>query len=78
MNIRTDNKDSIIKDYDTLIMAVGRIPETSNLGNIELDKNKKGKIIVNDKWETSQSNVYAIGDVKDKGPELTPIAIREG
>lgn len=65
--------------FDTVFTAVGRIAETSGLG---LDKagvivEANGKI----KSETEQTNVehiYAIGDVLDGRPELTPVAIQAG
>ena len=37
---------------------------------------KNGKIIVNDREQSSSNNVYAIGDVIDGGLELTPVAIQ--
>ena len=44
--------------------------------NINLDSKKK--IQVNDKFETSIKNIYAIGDVIDKGPMLAHKAEEEG
>jgi len=60
------------------LVAVGRNPnigpEVSKLG-IKLDKQKR--IEVNDKFETSVKNIYAIGDVI-KGPMLAHKAEDEG
>lgn len=39
---------------------------------------QKGKIPVNEKWQTKTNNIYAIGDVVSGSLELTPVAIREG
>lgn len=61
-------------------MAVGRHPETSKIGLTELGikMDKHGKIIVNDKWQSSVANIHAIGDVASNSIELTPVAIKEG
>lgn len=67
--------------FDTVLVAVGRHPETRHLGleNAGVQVNPKtGKIIVNDVEQTSTSNIYAIGDVIDHGLELTPVAIQAG
>jgi len=67
-------------DVDALIWAIGRTPETKGLGleklGVELDK--KGQVIVDDYQNTNVENVYALGDVCDKGFELTPVAIAAG
>ena len=64
---------------DLVLYATGRKPNTSNLGleqaNVELGE--RGKILVNKKYQTSQKNIYAIGDVTDR-VQLTPVAIEEG
>ena len=39
---------------------------------------KNGKIIVNASELSSSNNIYAIGDVLDGKPELTPVAIQAG
>jgi len=54
-------------DADTVLIATGRRPYSSELG---LDKvgvavADRGKIVVNDKLQTSVRNIYAIGDVTD-------------
>ena len=53
--------------------------DTSSLGLGEAGVKvnpKNGKIIVNDREQSSSNNVYAIGDVIDGGLELTPVAIQ--
>ena len=49
-------------DIDYIVMALGSKPETfvKNLG-LELDN--YGNIKINDKYQTSMKNVYAIGDI---------------
>jgi len=67
-------------DVDALIWAIGRTPQTDGLGleklGVKLDE--KGHIVVDDYQNTNVENVYAIGDVCNKGFELTPVAIAAG
>ena len=76
-NIKSQIRQRI--ECDKVLIAVGREP---NIGDdvkqldIELDKNNKIK--VNDKFETSVKNSYAIGDVINKGPMLAHKAEDEG
>jgi len=76
------NKKSLRRERiecDKVLIAVGR---KSNIGedvtklDIKLDNQKK--IQVNEKFETSIKNIYAIGDVIDKGPMLAHKAEDEG
>ena len=64
--------------YDQVMFASGRIPHTKNLNlneaNVKVLKN--GAIKVDDYFETSRKNFFAIGDVIDK-IQLTPVAISE-
>ena len=72
-------KDANSIEADLIMFATGRLPNTENLGltNINLKLNDNGSIYVNEYYETSISNIYAIGDVIGK-IELTPVAIAEG
>ena len=56
---------------DAVLVAVGREPNTQNLGlsDIGLKLDKKGFIETDENFETNISNIYAIGDVI-KGPML--------
>jgi len=67
-------------DVDCIIWAVGRTPETDDLDvdKLGLDRNEKGHIIVDKYQNTNVENIYAIGDVCDRGFELTPVAIASG
>ena len=71
------NKVSFNGDY--CLVSVGRKPYTDglNLDGIGVSVNSKDQIEVNDKLQTSQANVYAIGDVI-KGPMLAHKAEEEG
>jgi glutathione reductase (NADPH) len=67
-------------DIDNLIWAIGRSPETEGLGldKIGIDTNEKGHIKVDKYQNTNVKNVFALGDVCDRGFELTPVAIAAG
>ena len=66
-------------ECDKVLVAVGRkanIDEDISRSGIKLDNQKK--IQVNDKFETSIKNIYAIGDVINRGPMLAHKAEDEG
>ena len=77
----TDNKDKKNQtiEADKVLISVGRKPYTEglNLSKIGVIKDEKGRIKVNEKLQTSISNIYAIGDVI-KGPMLAHKAEDEG
>ncbi len=64
---------------DVVLVAVGRKPYTDGLGldEIRIERDSKGRIAVNDHFETSVAGVYAIGDVI-AGPMLAHKAEDEG
>ena len=66
-------------EADVVLVAVGRKPNTEGLGldslNMEIDRN--GFITTNEKFQTSISNIYAIGDVI-RGPMLAHKAEEDG
>jgi glutathione reductase (NADPH) len=71
--------DGAVIDTDLVIHAIGRKPNTQGLG---LDAagiltSGSGAILVNDRYQTSQSHIYAVGDVIDQ-LQLTPVAIKQG
>ena len=76
-----DNKTSekTKLDCDKVLVSVGRKPYTEglNLNKIGIKKDEKGRIEINDKFQTSIKNIYAIGDVI-KGPMLAHKAEEEG
>jgi len=71
--------DQHLAAFDTVIWAVGRRPNTANLGleaaGVEVMPN--GIIPVDEYENTNVSGIYAIGDVTGKVP-LTPVAIAAG
>lgn len=64
---------------DAVLIATGRRAFTEKLGAKELGLNmdKAGRIEINEHFETSVKNIYAIGDVV-KGPMLAHKAEEEG
>lgn len=73
----TGKKDKKIK-ASHLLVAVGRAPQTKNLGleNCGVETDEHGHILVNDKLETNVKGIYALGDVKG-GPAFTHIAYND-
>ncbi|KAF8768077.1 Thioredoxin reductase 3 like protein [Argiope bruennichi] len=72
--------EEVVGEYDTVLFAIGRDACTNNIG---LDKvgvqinTKNGKLpVVNE--QTNVPYIYAIGDVLEGKPELTPVAIEAG
>ena len=51
--------------YDRVLVAVGRVPNCKDLGleNTKVQRDDKGFIQVNERQETADSSIYAIGDV---------------
>lgn len=64
---------------DILLMSVGRRPLTQGLGleKVGIVVNNHGFIPVNEKFQTSIPNIYAVGDVIP-GPMLAHVAEEEG
>ncbi len=77
LHIKLDNGD--VLTGDSVLYATGRKPRTKNLGlekaGIACDDN--GHIVVDEFFQTSVNNIYAIGDVIG-GIELTPMALAQG
>ncbi|GAB5367395.1 hypothetical protein AAMO2058_001226500 [Amorphochlora amoebiformis] len=65
---------------DTLLMAIGRVPETKllNIDKLGVKLDKGGKILTAPNEQSSVPHIYAIGDVASDKLELTPVAIQAG
>jgi len=78
-----ENSDGneVAEEFNTVLIATGRKPLTEGIGlqdtGVALNP-KTGFIVTNDYDQTNVDNVYAIGDVADGKPELTPVAIQAG
>jgi dihydrolipoamide dehydrogenase len=76
-NNKTSKEEKVLADK--VLVSVGRKPYTEglNLTKMGIKKDKQGRIEVNEKLQTTISNIYAIGDVI-KGPMLAHKAEEEG
>ncbi|XP_058137831.1 thioredoxin reductase 2, mitochondrial isoform X4 [Dasypus novemcinctus] len=67
--------------FDTVLWAIGRVPETASLNlekaGVSVNPSSQ-KIPVDARETTSVPHIYAIGDVAEGRPELTPTAILAG
>ncbi len=75
---RKDEKESTL-EADVVLVAIGRRPYTDGLGLEELgvEKNERGFLPVNERFETNVSGIYAIGDCVP-GPMLAHKAEEDG
>ena len=75
-----DNQNKKQKfEGDVVLISVGRKPFTKslNIEKIGIQCDSKGRVKVNEKFQTNIKNIYAVGDVKD-GPMLAHKAEEEG
>ena len=65
-------------ETDLVLYATGRHPSVNDIGleNVDVACRSNGAIIVDDEFRTSESSIFALGDVIDK-IQLTPVAIAE-
>jgi dihydrolipoamide dehydrogenase len=70
VDFEDNQKKKFSKTYDKVLISVGQSPNAENIGleNTSVETDEKGFIKVNAKMQTSQKNIYAIGDVA--GPPL--------
>jgi glutathione reductase (NADPH) len=77
--LRAHLTDGAVIDADVILHAIGRVPNTKGLGleraGVALAAN--GAVEVDDQSQSSNPNIYAVGDVTDR-LQLTPVAIKEG
>lgn len=79
--IHVDFSDGTSDIFDTVLTAVGRTADTHKLGIKELGVEinpKNGKIVGLPCEQSTIPHIYAVGDVLDGTPELTPVAIQAG
>ena len=68
-----------IENVNALIWAIGRVPNTDNIGleNTDVELDARGMVVVDDEEKTSVEGIFALGDIIGKAP-LTPVAIAAG
>jgi len=71
--------DGTAKEFDLVLYATGRTPNTAGMGleALGVALGRRGQIIVDEYSQTVVPSIYAVGDVTDR-VNLTPVAIREG
>ncbi len=80
VSVKYEDKEGVHKaDFDKLIVAIGRVPNSASIGAdaVGLKVDARGFIEVDDHCRTNLPNVYAIGDVV-RGPMLAHKASEEG
>jgi glutathione reductase (NADPH) len=77
--IRAVATDGTDREFDLVLYATGRRPNTSGLGleALGLETGRNGEILVDAYSQTAVPSVFAVGDVTGR-INLTPVAIREG
>ncbi|KAF8590495.1 glutathione-disulfide reductase [Ramaria rubella] len=77
LTVYTDNGK--VFEVDTLLWAIGRHPNTSDLGldKVGVHTNKKGDVVVDEYQNTNVPGITSVGDVAGK-VLLTPVAIAAG
>ncbi|MBP6513053.1 MAG: dihydrolipoyl dehydrogenase [Bacteroidia bacterium] len=77
VKVKTKKGEEII-ECDIVLSAVGITPNIENIGLEDVGViTDKGKVLVNDFYQTNIPGVYAIGDIV-KGPALAHVASAEG
>ena len=77
VKVKTKKGEEII-ECDIVLSAVGITPNIENIGLEDVGViTDKGKVLVNDYYQTNIPGVYAIGDIV-KGPALAHVASAEG
>jgi dihydrolipoamide dehydrogenase len=78
-NVTLDSGKTETVEAETLLVAVGRKPNTENIGlegtRVELDR---GFIKVDEFQRTAEPGVYAIGDIVAGTPQLAHVATAQG
>jgi dihydrolipoamide dehydrogenase len=80
VSVKYKDKEGVHKaDFDKLIVAIGRVPNSASVGpdGVGLKVDSQGFIEVDEHCRTNLPNVYAIGDVV-RGPMLAHKSSEEG
>ena len=59
------NGEKLTELYDRVLVSVGRVPNSTDIGleNTGVQVDEKGYVKVNDRQQTDDPNIYAIGDI---------------
>lgn len=78
-NVQFEGEHEGEESYEVVFTAIGRRPNSQNLGleNTNVKINEKGFIEINERRQTAEPSIYAIGDVVG-GPLLAHKAAHEG
>ncbi len=76
-NLKTQTKNSV--QADCVLVSTGRKPFTDGLGleEIGIEKDNRGRVVINSHYQTKHPHIFAIGDVTT-GPMLAHKAEEEG
>ena len=77
--IRAVATDGTEREFDLVMYATGRKPNSAGLGlqPLGVEFGRAGQIVVDGYSQTGVPSIFAVGDVTDR-INLTPVAIREG
>ncbi len=76
---KRDSEETLQEKADYCLVAIGRVPYTEGLGleNVGIAMDDRGRVDINEHFETNVTGIYAIGDVV-KGAMLAHKAEEEG
>lgn len=79
VTLKAANGKTEDKDFDRVIVAIGIVPNTTNIGieNTKVKLDSKGLVVTNEQMLTDEPGLYAIGDICS-GPWLAHKASHEG
>lgn len=68
------------EEFDTVLYATGRGADTEklNLAAVGVKTTSRGTIVADEADRTNVDGIFALGDVAEGRPELTPVAIKAG
>jgi len=77
--LMVESPEDTLDEFDQVIYATGRVPNTGNLGleSVDVELGRNGAIVVDENFQTTESGIYALGDVVGR-MALTPVALAEG
>ena len=75
--VNQKDKAGVDREFDRILLTVGRKPLAAGIDNVGLKKSERGFIKVDDRLKTNLDNIFAIGDVVGP-PLLAHKASRQG